>query len=307
MNLPYIQLRFKIAPSSYVGRYFPEALFRGAFGNVLKRLVCINKKESCENCFLSKNCSFAVLFFPDKIIERFHNIKNPPPPYNFFFIKNKDKESLDFDFILLKDGFNYITHIIFTFIRMGEISIGRDKYGYKIESITDMSNGNNIFDIDNNQLTNPNICKFSFDINQKQSKDKLKIDFISPLRLKKDNDWNKDISFYDIVKALLLRFSLLAECYGEYDKEFDHSSFLENAKKVTKIDENMHITNRKRYSTTQEHKINMGGVKGSITFEGENIGFYENILRFGELFGIGKNTTFGCGRYMLVESLKVKS
>ncbi len=57
-----------------------------------------------------------------------------------------------------------------------------------------------------------------------------------------------------------------------------------------------------RYSTRQDTRMKMGGFVGEITFEG-NIEPFMPLLKAGEILHVGKGTSFGLGKYEIVEIL----
>ena len=82
--IPYIYFRFYIVFEKKISGYFPEALIRGGIGYTLKRLICINKKESnCLICFIRNNCLFNIMFYKnfEKDISPIKNIKTAPVPF----------------------------------------------------------------------------------------------------------------------------------------------------------------------------------------------------------------------------------
>jgi CRISPR/Cas system endoribonuclease Cas6 (RAMP superfamily) len=52
-----------------------------------------------------------------------------------------------------------------------------------------------------------------------------------------------------------------------------------------------------RYSNRQQQRMNMGGIVGELVYEGELAPFLP-LLRLGMYTHIGKNTTFGLGKYV---------
>ena len=55
----------------------------------------------------------------------------------------------------------------------------------------------------------------------------------------------------------------------------------------------------KRYSSRQKESMKLGGVEGNVFLNIENEEFLD-LLIAGELVHIGKNTSFGLGKYILV-------
>ncbi|MBP7553982.1 MAG: CRISPR system precrRNA processing endoribonuclease RAMP protein Cas6 [Spirochaetes bacterium] len=303
--IPFIHLKFILETEISIYPYFPEALIRGGFGHELKRIVCINKRAECRDCFLSKSCVFAILFVNNASIENneFKNINKAPRPYSFY-VKNDGKRSkiVNFDMILFRDAFNYIQQIVWTFFRMGENGFGKERIGYIIRDIIDLSSDKSIYEDKVRSLKNAQVVNFNYNFNEINGKRKnFSIDIASPTRIHQNNKFNYELSFKDIIKYSLIRGGLLTELYGEKSEEVNPAEILNLAESVETVKTNINWSKRQRYSETQEKKVSMGGVTGNIEYYGE-IDPFKAILKIPEIFGIGKNTTFGRGRMKLVEN-----
>ena len=51
-----------------------------------------------------------------------------------------------------------------------------------------------------------------------------------------------------------------------------------------------------RYSYRQNRRMILGGLVGQIVFEG-NLSPFHDLIKAGEIFHCGKNTSFGLGKY----------
>lgn len=305
MSIPFIRLRFFMEMEIPIYPYFLEALFRGAFGYNLKKLVCINKNEECEECFLRKSCIFAIMFYPKELDKniKFRNIKTAPANYNFFFYRRGKNKTMIMELILFRDCFNFLNHIIYAFLKMQDRGIGKNKIKYKIINIADTYDNKIIYDAQNNSLTEPKIQKFVFPIYNDESSEnkKIKIEIMSPLRISTKKEFLNEISFKDLIKSSLIRISLLNQIFGENEIEINAKEILEQAKSIATVKSELQWKNQRRFSSTQNQKISMGGITGFIEYEGI-VEKFKSILEGAELFGIGKNTSFGCGRIQIVEN-----
>ena len=60
-----------------------------------------------------------------------------------------------------------------------------------------------------------------------------------------------------------------------------------------------------RYSNRQHGKLKLGGFVSEIAYEAAGLAEFLPLLRAGELLHIGGSTSFGLGRYELIESGKI--
>ena len=129
----------------------------------------------------------------------------------------------------------------------------------------------------------------------------LHLNFLTPIRLKYDGHLSPTLEFHILIRNLLRRISLLSyfHCGGELDLDF--KGIIERSKDIKVKKENLSWFDWERYSNRQETKMMMGGLIGSIKFEGD----FETFLPFlllGEYVHVGKGTGFGLGKYEIVKS-----
>ena len=79
----------------------------------------------------------------------------------------------------------------------------------------------------------------------------------------------------------------------------DFKGLIEEAKNITIKEENLHWQDWERYSNRQETMMKMGGFIGSVTFEGDFEPFAPFLL-LGEYIHVGKGTSFGLGKYKIL-------
>lgn len=120
----------------------------------------------------------------------------------------------------------------------------------------------------------------------------LKLTFITPLRIKKQNIFaRKDIDLVDILRSIYKR-----------DRDFNakpHQA-LEIEENFTEVSKNLHYEELIRKSNKQQRKMNMGGLMGEMVISGVNEEVYK-LLKLGEIIGVGKSTVFGLGKIKIEE------
>lgn len=120
----------------------------------------------------------------------------------------------------------------------------------------------------------------------------VKLTFMTPLRIKKQNLFARDdIDLIDILRSIYRRDRDLR---GE---SFEPLKMEERFKVVTK---HFHYKELTRRSNKQQTKMNMGGLMGEMVISGVDKEVYD-LLKLGEVIGVGKATVFGLGKIKLEE------
>ena len=121
----------------------------------------------------------------------------------------------------------------------------------------------------------------------------IKLEFVTPLRIKKQNRFaTRNIELLDILLSIYKR-SL--DLQGVPFKRVD----IDTSYKI--VSKNLRYQELTRRSNKQNVKMNLGGLMGEMVISGVSREVYE-LLKQGELIGVGKSTAFGLGK-IKVENL----
>jgi len=101
-----------------------------------------------------------------------------------------------------------------------------------------------------------------------------------------------------VLGALLRRYFLLWEFHGEEYHAPDFAALIEQAQQVT-CDVDLRWCDWQRYSNRQQQAMSLGGVLGRVVLRGDLAAFLQ-MLQAGQWLHIGKETTFGMGKYLLL-------
>jgi len=287
---------------------FKGSTFRGVFGRALKNVVCALKRQECDQCLLRQKCLYALVFETSKSIESTKGARVAGPPHPFVIEPPLDTrthfQKMDpFEFRLLVFGEinNHLPYFIYAFDQMGRIGIGKKSDGkrghFTLEQVS--AEGHPIYSSADHKLTTPTAFQgidLKYPKNIPDEPFKLHVKMITPLRLKFENRLKADLPFHVLVRATLRRVSTLMEHYGEGEPDLDYRGLVNRAKKVEIIEDNLGWHDWQRYSFRQDMAMLMGGMLGSITYEG-NIGEFMPLINFCSNVHIGKQTTFGLGKF----------
>lgn len=306
--LPIDRFRFSIkATSLMVLPPYKGGIFRGAFGATFRRLVCGLRKDDCTSCILRGNCLYVSLFTPSPPPDFPDAAKfNPaPPPY----VLNppltsrqgfRPGETLDFDLVLMGRATDALPYFIYTFMELGKRGIGRERGRFDVlraELIRDGQPTEVYNGASKTLLALPAPPEHPFH-DQEDGIGSLAIKFLTPLRMKAGNALVTKLSFPLFFERLAQRITLLSAFYGNGKPVQDFQPLLRRSEEIKVVDSRLHWYDWARYSAKQKALMKLGGLRGSITFEGE-LGPFMPLLRMGEQVNVGQGTSFGLGRMCL--------
>ncbi|GJQ24872.1 hypothetical protein BIY37_02085 [Candidatus Brocadia sapporoensis] len=131
---------------------------------------------------------------------------------------------------------------------------------------------------------------------------KITISILTPLRLRFDGHITDKIEFHILIRNLLRRISSLSYFHCNEKLEMDFKGLIEKAKEIRQTATDITWFDWKRYSTRQEEWMSLGGVTGTVSYEGKVAEFLP-FLRLGEYVHVGKGTSFGLGKYEILKEM----
>ena len=298
----FCRLESEASLPSYKG-----STFRGVFGRALKKVVCALKRQDCAQCLLTQKCVYAVVFETSESMNLPEGSRVVSPPHPFVIEPPLTTETefpggafFDFNLILFGEVNNSLPYFIYAFDQMGKIGIGKKINGKRGQFVLkEVRQGNKLVYSDGDQklkaldpievLSIPDVTECT------EESFRLKLTLETPLRLKFENRLKADLPFHILVRAMLRRISSLLNCYGDGEPSLDYRGLVKRAETVQIVDANLSWFDWKRYSYRQDKSMLMGGMVGSVTFEGK-IGEYLPLIDFCSKVHLGKQTSFGLGK-----------
>ncbi|MDQ1245551.1 MAG: hypothetical protein QG565_1892 [Campylobacterota bacterium] len=268
MNYTKITLLFK--PKNKPP-YFIGSQMRGAFGYALKKVTCINPSYGCEGCFASANC----LYY------EFYEEKNSFHRYRFDF--ELGRELYDFNLYLFDSACAKLPYVVSALhMMLTQIGLSKEREIYK--NFDMFINDVKCFEDGKLSLPKDFIKKLQMD----NFRPDVTLQLLTPLRIKKENTFVRgdQIELSDIINSIYQRQMKLL---GREYKRFAYPIEGEIIQKELKFVE---LT---RQSNRQKTTMNMGGIMGEIKIKNLSKECYE-VLKVGELIGVGKQTVFGLGK-----------
>jgi len=296
---------------------YKGSTLRGVFGHSLKRVVCALKRQTCEGCLLSSTCVYAFLFEAlRKKGPTSDNGREPSPPRAYVIeppMETKtlyhEGDSVDFTMLLFGEANKYLGHIIYAFENIGRDGIGAHVDGkpgrFRLDRVTSgnkvvYSSSTGLIDVAGNTVEDISPEMFLNGAPDAGPKRDITIEMVTPLRVKFHNRLEPELPFHILVRASLRRISSLYDNFGEGQPGLDYRGLVHRAMSVRIKESTLMWVDWKRYSSRQDQKMLMGGMMGSVAYA-DVPSEYMPLLTFCEEVHIGKQTTFGLGKFALRE------
>ncbi len=125
------------------------------------------------------------------------------------------------------------------------------------------------------------------------------VEFLTMTRLKARDEIQRAPEFEVLIRGLLRRISALAYFHHGMPLTADFAGLVAAASAVRLEENHTRWVDWTRYSNRQDAGMNLGGIVGQATYRG-NLAPFRELLVLGAVLHVGKNTTFGLGRYRLL-------
>lgn len=306
LQIRYIKLHFTIVLlTDTILPVDKVSALRGGMGEMLLRANCVRDRD-CKNCDFESECIVRrTMYSKYEIVPRFVTT-NDSVGY-ILECENYDEEfyegdTLQFQLILFGRTIVYFNQYMQAFYALGIEGIGKEHAQYRIKSVTNTQN-ESLFDNSAVYMKNYNVqtldAYVKYRMNEMNSLNcQNRLVFHTPVTLKYQGKFLETYDMEAIWNAILRRIYML-ECFeGLTFTVYD----VEELKDITLpdiVEQKIRSISVQRYSSTQDRKMLLTGIKGIIQVDL----IPDQILPYfiaGELIHIGKNTSFGFGRYRVI-------
>ncbi len=299
-NIPYVKLHFSlemledtVLPAS------KASALRGGMGQMLLQQYCVRDRD-CEKCPFQKDCV---------VWDTFYSRLEQTPDYVTgkesigYLIECNDKatdfsegESLEFRLTLFGSSIVFFSMYLQAFAYLGMAGLGKYRSKFRVAEVRNTA-GECL--VQNNEVDMGKYRIQSLENYVANRKRRLlsqtggyRMRFRSPLSMKYQNAYLDSFAAEPLVLGAVRRVQMLDAYVG---KKSDSPVF-EQFPVITKQRVRQEAT--QRYSSTQESRIRLPGIIGSVEFESMPEDCLEYLIA-GELTHIGKNTSFGFGEYRI--------
>lgn len=313
--------------------YYKGSTFRGVLGHALKRVVCALKRQECPTCLLRENCTYAMIFETADAIavpdgSRVSSAPSPlvlEPPVSTRH-EFKKGETLDCTLLLFGEINRNLPYFIYAFEQMGQIGIGRNikerRSRFVLESVTSGDLSSTFYSRNSQTITMPEqverltlISDRAADGNHRAGADciqpasassipddslsngKILMEIHTPLRIISRQVPIAHLPFPLLMRNIIRRTTSLLNVYGEGEPDMDYSGLVARSEQISISNNSLQWFDWKRYSSTQDKKMFMGGLVGKVEYQGDFTLFLP-FMKMAEKVHVGKNTAFGLGKVL---------
>ena len=301
LQIRYVKLHFtlKILEDTILPRNKVSAL-RGGMGEMLLRANCIRNRK-CEKCDFISECIVQRTMYSKMEIQPDFMQKGDSAGY-VLECENYDEifykgEKLKFQLILFGKNIVYLNQYLQAFAYLGMEGLGKHRAKYIVESVANTQNmklveGDSVYKKNYKVHTVAEYVQYRMDSDQKEDT----IVFHTPLTVKYRGKLIEEVDMEAVMAAIARRIYIL-DCFeGIATDKIDITGHIPEV-----ICQDIYPVSVERYSSTHDEKIRLHGICGHAVVD--QIDETAKILLYtGELIHIGKNTSFGFGRYSLSRS-----
>jgi len=305
---------------------YKGSTFRGAFGAQFKKVVCALKKEDCRDCLLKQRCVYAYIFeshspAEGNVLGKVNSIPHPfiiEPPAEEQQRYSKG-QTFSVGLILIGEAIQYLPYFIYTFDLLGKNGIGRGRGRCQLLEVYTVSPHG-----ENKSIYSSTTCKVesfgkdcidlspsvlsvmegtSHTVNN--APEEITLKFLTPTRLKYDDNLTMNLEFHIFIRQLLRRLFLLRHYYckesqvdGGLSGDGYHRLLIDKAYATDIKESSLRWCDWERYSRRQDTRMKLGGFVGDIAYKGAISPFYP-FIEAGTILHVGKGTSFGLGKYVV--------
>ncbi|MDD7200633.1 MAG: CRISPR system precrRNA processing endoribonuclease RAMP protein Cas6 [Sphaerochaetaceae bacterium] len=292
--MKYIKLEYLLRYDRQVlWRYPAETVFRSVLGMQFRRLCCVlREQESCASCPLRETCVYAWFFesyisADTKVLPGRNRASHP------FVIEYDEIDAYHarLSIVFIGKSRNFIPYVTTALERAGEKGISFDRVPFQIEAV--VLEGK----------------PYAFSLNSLEAKSRtwpdasiqvldvpfLLVTFETPFRLQENGRYLTCVTGKQLLVACSRRMEILESLYGD-----DYS--------ISPVEQypvsyafGQRWVDQDYYSSRQKTAMQLGGVKGRLLLKGPFSKETIALLAGGLLFHVGKNVSFGLGRYKIEE------
>lgn len=301
--LPLLPLRFELQQQQSLRLpLHAGSMLRGAFGMALKKLACITRQPDCKTCPLYHSCAYTQIFeTPTSLLETAQPIQTVHP-YVITAPSMGERiiysgESWSFGMTLIGKAIDQLPLVAYAWQKACEGGFSKTQSSAQLMGIFQ---GDNCIYTPNSSLKATVLQQ----VNTPNLQHKATLNFVTPLRLQSKGMiilQPAQITASHLLMILAKRTQRLADLHTHHAPQLDFNALKNAAEKIT-LQHQLKRDTLTRYSNRQQQLMDLDGLIGSITLEGDLAPFAE-LLAMGEYVHVGKSATFGLGKYTL-ENIK---
>jgi len=292
---------------------FMGSTLRGAFGNVFRRIACSEpiraRHRDCQGCLLRDSCPYAYVFetSPPPGSERLRTHTAIPRPFVLEAPARAEAVyppggSLRFSLVLVGRAIDYLPYFVVAFRELGNDGMGKGRGRFNLASVWAHSDGReiSIYSAEEGRITPRSVAVTGDEFHRQAAElagPRLALRFLTMTRLQFGGQLVDSPAFHVVVRALVRRVANLAYFHHGWSLDCDFRELVRAAGEVRLVADETRWVDWERYSSRQDARMKLGGILGRAVYAGEFEPFLP-LLVLGTYVHVGKNATFGLGRYV---------
>lgn len=301
--LPIIRLQFVARADDVLAlpRY-AGSMLRGAFGHALMALAPLPHGDH-DPCALGRACPYCELFnTPARPVHTLQKFSQMPHPY---VVEPPTAQGpipagtvWHFGLVLIGKAIEHLAIIIMAWQRALHRGLGTPPARCTLLEVTLEEKQATVWHPEHQPA--PALPEYSLPDRPGLS-DGADLDLLTPLRLQHRGKpaHPGDLGARSLLITLARRYQLLHDLHlGRSAEQLDFRSLGELADEICLDASDLRWLDWGRYSQRQQREMKLGGLMGTVRLQGQLAPFAE-LLHIGQWLHIGKNASFGLGRYRL--------
>ena len=301
LQIRYVKLHFvlEIVEDTIMPTHKASAI-RGGVGEMLLRANCISNRD-CEKCGFESECivqrtMYSKFDMKPKLLSGTMDSVGYVIECEDYHEDFSAGDTLEFNLLLFGKTIVYFNQYIQAVYALGQHGIGKNKSRYQVAQVLNTKrepilDGNNIYMKYYRHETIEDYVNYRLKQIEKNGIENV-IVFQTPLTQKHNNSIMSEFDMDVILKSIQRRIYIL-DAFEQIDGE---NAYLKDLPTVKVLEQTTRTISVKRYSNRRKQEMYLTGIKGDIVCES----IPEESLKWllaGEITHIGKNTSFGFGRY----------
>lgn len=300
LDIRYIELTFSLEmlTATTLPRNKASAL-RGGMGQMLLAQNCI-RDQKCEVCDFESECLVRRMMYSKFEIQPKFATRGDSIGYIIECENYKETfkqgEVLQFRLLLFGKTIAYFPQFLQAFYMLGQHGLGKEKAKFHIRKVVN-EKGKKVVDGYRVYLQKLGIRTVAEYVKERQEvllKQGCRnmMTFKTPVTIKYQGEFIQQFHEEALLRSVLRRIYSM-DCFEGMEIP------LMEAEEMPKIiEQEVHFVKVPRYSSTMQGHMELKGIRGEVVFEDLSEELLL-ILLAGEKLHIGKNTSFGFGKYML--------
>lgn len=299
--------------------WYQGSALRGAFGRAFRNVCCSMGKAECTGCVLVSACAYARVFEagPADGGDRFkyRDVPRPfiiqPPVQTTTSLKTG--ENLDFHLVLIGQAADLLPYFVVSLREMTIAGLGYrvgagGRGRLRLECIEALSPDGQALPVYDGQDQSVRPGRWGHPAvrwylpEDATGNGAVTVRFMTMTRLVSEGRLQDRPEFELLVRSLLRRVTALVYCHCNRPVALDFPGLLAAAGQVNLVEDRTSWVDWSRYSSRQRTSMKLGGIVGDVRYAGphEILDGFAPLLAAGKLVHVGKNPTFGLGRYDVV-------